>query len=442
MSLKTINRTHKKAFKGKTVPLIDLCLAISDCPHYTPNWTESGELVIRNFNIKNGRLNLTERYYTDKETFLDRIKRHKPESGDLIITREAPMGEVCIIPEGIECCLGQKIVLIKPNPKKVNNKYLLYAMLSEFVQKQIKKSDSSGSIVSNLCIPDLEQLNIPYIPLTEQEKVASILNPIFENIEVNDKINYELENLAKTIYNYWFVQFDFPNAEGKPYKTSGGELEWNEELKREIPKGWEAILLKDKLEFERGVEPGSDKYFDTPSKETLIPFFKVGGMDGETDVWIENEIANGAKCCEDDILLSLDGSVGRIAIGLKGSFSSGIRKVYEKAGYFPKSYIYFLLHSDEIQQIIKKNATGSNILHAAKALEYMLAPYEENIVKSFDKVCKPIFDKILQTKEENQELIKLRDFLLPMLMNGQVKVKSEVKERLLMAAEPQVKYGK
>jgi type I restriction enzyme S subunit len=442
MNLRALNKTHKKVFKGKTVPLIDLCLAISDCPHYTPNWTETGELVIRNFNIKGGRLDLKEKYYTDKETFADRIRRHKPEPGDLIITREAPMGEVCIIPDGIECCLGQRMVLIKPNPKKVNNRYLLYAMLSEFVQKQIRKSDSSGSIVSNLCIPDLEQLSIPYVPLGQQEKIALVLDPIFEKIEINDKINTELENLAKTIYNYWFVQFDFPNEEGKPYKTSGGEMVWNEELKRGIPKGWEVFLLKEKLEFERGVEPGSDKYFEKQIDETLIPFFKVGGMNGDTDVWIKKDDAKEAICCEEDILLSLDGSVGRIAIGLSGAYSSGIRKVYPKNGNFPKSYIYFLLHSDEIQQTIKKNATGSNILHAAKALDYMMAPYNANVVESFDKLCNPIFNKILATKRENQELIKLRDFLLPLLMNGQVKIKSEATEQLSMAAEPQVKYGK
>jgi type I restriction enzyme S subunit len=165
-------------------------------------------------------------------------------------------------------------------------------------------------------------------------------------------------------------------------------------------------------------------------------------MDGNADVWIEKEVANGAICKEDDILLSLDGSVGRIAIGLNGAYSSGIRKVYQKEGYFPKSYIYFLLHSQEIQQTIKKNATGSNILHAAKALDYMIAPYNENIVRKYNGVSKPIFEKILLIKRENQELIKLRDFLLPLLMNGQVKVKSEAIEQLSMAAEQQVKYEK
>ena len=116
----------QKRFSGKTLPLKKLCLDISDCLHATPNWTDSGKIVIRNFNFKNGRISLKNLSYTDSETFNERIRRSKPEPGDLIISREAPMGEICIISEGVECCLGQRLVLIKPDVEKCNNKYLLY----------------------------------------------------------------------------------------------------------------------------------------------------------------------------------------------------------------------------------------------------------------------------------------------------------------------------
>ena len=151
---------RKSSFQGKTKLLSELCHSITDCHHSTPKWTESGKLVIRNFNIKKGKLNLSDLSFTNEETYNERIKRKKPEAGDLIITREAPMGEVCIIPEGLECCLGQRMVLLKPNKKNISGKYLLYALQSEFVQIQILKSDKTGSIVSNLRIPVLEELNI------------------------------------------------------------------------------------------------------------------------------------------------------------------------------------------------------------------------------------------------------------------------------------------
>ncbi|MFM6076620.1 MAG: restriction endonuclease subunit S, partial [Dolichospermum sp.] len=156
------------------------------------------------------------------------ISRSQPYPGDLIITREAPMGEVCIIPDGIECCLGQRLVLIKPNLNKINNKYLLYALLSEYTQKQIQQSNNTGSIVSNLRIPLLKNLDIPLN--NNQDKIAAVLSYLDDKIEINNRINSELENLAKTIYDYWFVQFDFPDENGKPYKSSGGKMVYNQEL--------------------------------------------------------------------------------------------------------------------------------------------------------------------------------------------------------------------
>lgn len=144
----------------------------------------------------------------------------KPEPGDIIITREAPMGQVCIIPGGVKCCLGQRMVLIKVDTTKISREYLLFALQSEFVQKQIKKSDKTGSIVSNLCIPDLKSLDIPV--LDNSDTIVSTLKSVVDKIALNNRINTELEAMAKTLYDHWFVQFHFPDTNGKPYKTSGG----------------------------------------------------------------------------------------------------------------------------------------------------------------------------------------------------------------------------
>jgi len=379
----------------------------------------------------------------EKGFYPSRAKRVVKKNDIIISTVRPNQCHYAIIKEPVENMVVSTGFTVLTSKENVIPEYLYFFLSQEKITKRLSVlAEGATTSYPSITPDDILELEIDLPDIDYQKKIVEFLWPIEEKIALNKKINTELENLAQTIYNYWFVQFDFPNEEGKPYKTSGGEMVWNEELKREIPKGWEVFLLKEKLEFERGVEPGSDKYFEKQIDETLIPFFKVGGMNGDTDVWIKNDEANGAICREEDILLSLDGSVGRIAIGLSGAYSSGIRKVYPKNGNFPKSYIYFLLHSNEIQQTIKKNATGSNILHAAKALDYMMAPYNANVVESFDKLCNPIFNKILATKRENQELIKLRDFLLPLLMNGQVKVKSEATEQLSMAAEPQVKYGK
>lgn len=176
----------------KYYKLSDLCTNVIDCPHSTPEWKNEGIRVIRNFNLKNGNLDFTDGYFVDEETYHDRIRRAIPEEGDIIISREAPMGVVAIVPKGLKCCLGQRLVLLKVNKQKVNPIYLLFILMSEFAQTQFRRADATGSIVSNLCIPDLKDIIIPVID-EGQENVAELLNNINEKILLNKHIN---DNLA------------------------------------------------------------------------------------------------------------------------------------------------------------------------------------------------------------------------------------------------------
>lgn len=171
----------------------ELCSVVVDCPHSTPTWTAEGKIVVRNNNIKNGRIDFSSPSYTDDEHFQQRIKRATPQCGDIIITREAPMGEVGMIPEGITCCMGQRMVLLRANPEICDNYYLLYSLQSRYVQHQISWSEGTGTTVSNLRIPHLEQLKIPYLPLSKQRQVSSILRCLEEKAEQNRVIN---DNLA------------------------------------------------------------------------------------------------------------------------------------------------------------------------------------------------------------------------------------------------------
>lgn len=171
----------------------ELCSGVVDCPHSTPTWTAEGKIVVRNNNIKNGRIDFSSPSYTDDEHYQQRIKRATPQGGDIIITREAPMGEVGMIPEGIVCCLGQRMVLLRANPDICDNYYLLYSLQSRYVQHQISWSEGTGTTVSNLRIPHLEQLKIPYLPLSQQRQVSSVLRCLEEKIKHNRVIN---DNLA------------------------------------------------------------------------------------------------------------------------------------------------------------------------------------------------------------------------------------------------------
>lgn len=188
----------------------ELCSVVVDCPHSTPTWTAEGKIVVRSNNIKNGRIDFSSPSYTDDEHFQQRIKRATPQGGDIIITREAPMGEVGMIPEGIVCCLGQRMVLLRANPEICDNYYLLYSLQSRYVQHQISWSEGTGTTVSNLRIPHLEQLKIPYLPLSKQRQVSSVLRCLEGKIEQNRVINDNLQQQAKSLFKKWFI--DNPDA--------------------------------------------------------------------------------------------------------------------------------------------------------------------------------------------------------------------------------------
>ncbi|MGV3344461.1 restriction endonuclease subunit S [Enterobacteriaceae bacterium LUAb1] len=408
-----------KPFSGKTVPLEELCISITDCPHSTPNWSNEGLIVIRNFNIKNGSLDLSKPSYTDKDSFAERIKRAKPEPGDIIITREAPMGQVCIIPEGVKCCLGQRMVLIKVDTTKISGEYLLFALQSAFVQKQIKKSDKTGSIVSNLCIPDLKSLEIPV--LDNSDTIASTLKSVVDKIAFNNRINAELEAMAKTLYDYWFVQFDFPDANGKPYKTSGGKMEYNTTLKREIPAGWTVQTLSQIANITMGQSPAGESY----NEDGIGTLF----FQGSTDFgWLfptprKYTTSPARMARKGDILLSVRAPVGDMNIANADCcIGRGLAALNSKS--LSDGFLFYVMKYFK-QVFDRRNAEGTTFGSITKDDLHSLQVVcpEPGLLKQYDGIVSEYNKMIFTRSLENQDLIKLRDWLLPLLMNGQAKVK-------------------
>lgn len=189
-----------------TSSLEEMCELVVDCPHSTPKWTDSGVIVLRNQNIRDGQLDLSSPSYTDEAGFESRIKRAVPQVGDIVFTREAPMGEVCLIPDGLKCCLGQRQVLLRPK-KEVSGQYLYWALQSPFVQHQISWNEGTGTTVSNVRIPVLKALNIPRQGNSE-DYIAKILSSLAEKIQINQQINQTLEQMAQAIFKSWFVDFE------------------------------------------------------------------------------------------------------------------------------------------------------------------------------------------------------------------------------------------
>lgn len=172
----------------ETKNLMRLCETIVDCAHSTPVWTSSGAIVLRNQNIRSGKLDLLEPSYTDEIHFAERTRRATPSENDLVFTREAPMGEVCLIPPGLRCCLGQRMVLLRPNQEECVPKYLLYELQSEPIHQFIRVNGGTGSTVGNLRIPLIEAIPIPVPPLSEQRSIATALSDMDELLGACDRL--------------------------------------------------------------------------------------------------------------------------------------------------------------------------------------------------------------------------------------------------------------
>lgn len=405
----------------KYYKLQNLCVDIIDCPHSTPEWKKEGVRVVRNFNLKNGNIDFSDGYYVDEETYLNRIKRAIPEAGDIIISREAPMGVVGIVPENLKCCLGQRLVLLKVDKSKCNPFYLLFMLMSNFVQTQFKRADATGSIVSNLCIPDLKEIIIPMVD-SGQENIAKLLEAINNKMLVNNKINDNLEQQAKLIYDYWFTQFDFPDENGKPYCSSGGKMVWNEQLKRNIPENWNVVPLLKLVSWESNSQPPKSEFVYEP-KEGYVRFIQNRDYDSDTHITYIPRTKNLSIVDRFDILMDKYGDAGAVRYGIEGAFNVALGKICVHNPNY-REFIRSFLGSDGIYKFLHNScmaSTRASLSEANLAILNVVVP-DEKIILDYENFLHKIRVSILKNKNETVELINLRDWLLPMLMNGQATI--------------------
>ena len=259
---------------------------------------------------------------------------------------------------------------------------------------------------------DIEEMKVDIEPnIEKQKKISKILLSLDQKIELNQKINLELEKIAKTLYNYWFVQFDFPDEFGRPYKSSGGKMVYNEVLKREIPEGWTSASLNDICLMYQPQTIGTDQLL--PNGKFYV--YGANGIIGKYDQYnhVESEIAvacRGSSC----------GVVNRTL--MKSWITGNAMVVQMKDKTIHNEYLYQMLKCINIKRIV----TGSGqpqITRANLAPIQVLKPYQDLLLKYSALVASNVTER-LRNELENQKLVELRDFLLPMLMNGQVSVKS------------------
>ncbi|SFO83240.1 type I restriction enzyme, S subunit [Pseudomonas sp. NFACC24-1] len=449
----------------KAEPLASMCEAIVDCPHSTPVWTNSGFVVLRNQNIKGGRLDLSSPSYTDEEHFKQRVRRMAPRAGDIVITREAPMGDVCKIPEGLICCLGQRQVLLRPKAG-VNPDYLLYALQSPSVQDQIRWNEGTGSTVSNIRIPVLEKIEIPRLGQAE-ESIAATLKSVDDKIDVNRRINQTLEAMALAIFKSWFVDFDPVKAKiaakaegqdplraamraisGKPYDELDAlppeqyeQLattallfpdEIDESAVMDIPKGWTVQSADSLTEVGIGKTPPrkEPQWFTEGQGEWRWVSIRDMGASGvfqqRASEYLTSEAVvrfNVRVVPDRTVLLSFKLTIGRVAI------TDGPMLTNEAIAHFKlpsetavsSEYLYLYLKGFDFSTL-GSTSSIADAVNSKTIREMPITVASRDLIDKFTKSVTPLFEEMRNRQNEISSLGATRDALLPKLLSGEIEV--------------------
>ena len=416
--------------------LASICLLVVDCPHATPKWTDSGVVVLRNQNIKGGRLDLSTPSFTDEEHYEGRTKRATPTAGDIVITREAPMGDVCLIPEGLRCCLGQRQVLLRPDPQKVDARFLLFALQSPYIQFQIGWNEGTGSTVSNLRIPVLESLKIPTPPMSLQVEIATTLGALDDRITLLRETNATLEAIAQALFKSWFVDFDPVRAkmEGRapegmdeataalfPDALEESELGW-------VPKGWNTQTFRDTINIIGG---GTPKTSNPDFWGGEIPWFSVVDAPNATDVFVvdtDKHITeaglNGSSTKllpTGTTIISARGTVGRLA--LTGRPMAMNQSCYGLLGKAGDAYFTYFSTTRLVEQL-KQRAHGSvfDTITQDTFSGVMVSYPRREVIAAFEVSVEPLMLRLRENLLQSETLATLRDTLLPRLISGQLRL--------------------
>lgn len=409
---------------SNTIEIREVC-DVFDGPHATPKKTATGPIYLGIDAITaDCRLNPLEYNYLSEKDYKIWTKRVIPVENDIVFSYEATLGRYAMIPADFYGCLGRRLALIRVKDNRINPTWLYYYFMSPEWKVFIANHTVKGSTVDRISVEAFPSYKIPLIERQKQNDIVKILKSIDDKIENNKRICSELETMAKTIYDYWFVQFDFPDENGKPYRTSGGEMVWNEQLKREIPKGWKPGNLYNIADFINGL---ACQKFRPKDGEKALPVIKIKEMhDGITAATeqVSENIPSKHKIFDGDILFSWSATLEVMYwYGGSGGLNQHIFKVNPKS-YFPKEYVYEQLSSYIVNFVKMAEARKTTMGHiTTDHLEQSKIPLPpESLIKQFKEKIYPIHLKIGETKQENRELKKLRDWLLPMLMNGQARM--------------------
>lgn len=357
-------------------------------------------------------------------------ERYGLKFGDIVVCEGGEPGRCAIWKDQVPGMKIQKALHRMRVNSSNDNEFVYYRLLLSGRSGELSKH-FIGSTIKHLTGVGLKQVEFSFPVLEEQRKIAAVLSVLDAKIDCNNRINAELEMIAKTLYDYWFVQFDFPCANGKPYKSSGGKMVYNTSLKREIPEGWMDGTLNDLGQIVGGSTPSTKNPDNFTAKGT--PWITPNDL---SDTQGNKFITRGAQDVSDEgikdaslkkypagtVLLSSRAPIGYMAIArAELTTNQGFKSFVPNNGY-SSAFIYYTVRNSLKE--ITQYASGSTFKEVSGAVlkTVKITLPERSAVENFTKRVEPFFRRQDLLEQENQQLTQLRDWLLPMLMNGQITV--------------------
>jgi restriction modification system DNA specificity subunit len=390
-----------------TITANNYCHSVFDGTHATPKPCPNGYKLITSKNITGDGINISDAYFISEQDYFEINKRSKVYQWDILFSMIGTVGNL-YLEEKSDIDYAIKNIGVFSCRDEFKAKWLFYYLQSPMARNHIKRF-LNGAVQKFLSLKQLR--DFPILPF-EKDKISivEILSALDKKIALNKQINARLEQMAKTLYDYWFVQFDFPDANGKPYKSSGGEMVFDETLKREIPKGWEVKSLGDWVEIRKGT---------LITEKTANTNGDIKVISAGVDFSYYHDVANRPK---NTITISASGAnAGFVNFWREPIFACDCTTITNSV---IGRTLYILNFLKIVQDFIYQQARGSAQPHVypkdIEGLKIIVPP--DLLLKRFSEFVENWNLKIANNEKQNHHLTQLRDFLLPMLMNGQVSV--------------------
>ena len=398
----------------------EYCVSVFDGTHDTPKVTETGYKLVTSKNILSNTLDLNSAYFISEEDFVNINKRSKVKQYDILFSMIGTVGSLYFeTSDTIDYAIKNIGVFSCGDKEKAE--WLYYYLQSSYARQYIKRY-LNGAVQKFLPLKGLREFPVPQFNKELHNRIKILLN-IDQKIQINNQINQELEAMAKTLYDYWFVQFDFPDQNGNPYKSSGGKMVYHPELKREIPERWGVEKLGDISQYVSekvgSSELNKENYVGT---DNMIA--DMGGIELTTSI---PKSGTSTKFSVGDILISnIRPYFKKIWLSDRtGGCSADVLCIRTNRIIY-KEFVYATLARDDFFNYDVAGSKGSKMPRGDKKhiMEYPIV-FEFEIADQFSKIVRPIYEAVHKNYNQNQELTQLRDWLLPMLMNGQARVEDK-----------------